>query len=97
MKYLKDALPFLNQRQSCGITCPKGIHGFFNQECIAGECFNPNCSPDNKKYTEGDFDIPDRVHYHQFVLEVYEYTNKSGLKKEGKCTVPKTFLSPLKF
>ena len=67
-----------------GIICPKGNHGYYKEQCIAGTCKNPECSPTTTKYSNNDFDVPKVVDYNQSVSEAYEYTNRKGQKKEGK-------------
>ena len=75
-----------------GIKCPMGSNGYFQENCIYGLCEEAGCSPNNVKYTTNEFNVPEKVDYHQFVKESYEYTSKkTNEKKEGSRTVRKTF------
>ena len=93
MKHLKhgvETTDSLTEYFGHGIHCPMGPNGYFQDKCISGRC--NKCSLNSVKYSLDDFDVPEKVDYHQFVREVFEYTTKKTKeKKKGSRTVRKIF------
>ena len=71
-----------------GIECESDANGFFKLNCLTSSCDQCKLLP---MFTDVDFNKPEEVTYHQFVVDTYKYTNKKGEEKTGSRTVRKKF------